>query len=68
MLSEHRIVSVGHRVVHGGVKLITPVMIDPQVLSQLEELVPFAPLHQPHNVAAIRRMWVDEWATFSKPG
>jgi acetate kinase len=54
MLREHRIVAVGHRVVHGGVKLTKPVMIDREILAELEALVPLAPLHQPHNVAAIK--------------
>jgi acetate kinase len=54
MLGEHRISAVGHRIVHGGVKLTRPVMIDSQVVAELEALVPLAPLHQPHNVAAIK--------------
>ncbi len=53
-LSEHRIIAVGHRIVHGGVRLTRPVMIDRQVLAELVALVPLAPLHQPHNVAAIK--------------
>lgn len=53
VLGEHRIVAVGHRVVHGGVKFTAPVFIDTGTLAELEALVPLAPLHQPHNVAAI---------------
>jgi acetate kinase len=53
-LGGHRIVAAGHRVVHGGRKYTGPVLIDPQVLAALEALVPLAPLHQPHNLAAIR--------------
>jgi acetate kinase len=45
---------VGHRVVHGGLAYAEPVMIDAGVISDLEALVPLAPLHQPHNIAAIR--------------
>jgi acetate kinase len=41
-------------VVHGGVKFTRPVRIDAVVLGELESLVPLAPLHQPHNLAAIR--------------
>ncbi len=52
--SEASIVAVGHRVVHGGVQFTGPVVIDRQVLVELEELIPLAPLHQPHNVAAIK--------------
>lgn len=50
----HRLVAVGHRVVHGGVAFAEPVRIDPAVLAALEGFVPLAPLHQPHNLAAIR--------------
>jgi acetate kinase len=54
VLREHRVVAAGHRVVHGGLKFTQPVLIDPDVLAALEALVPLAPLHQPHNLAAIR--------------
>lgn len=46
--------AVGHRVVHGGVKFSAPVRVDDQVMDALERLAPLAPLHQPHNLAAIR--------------
>jgi acetate kinase len=45
---------VGHRVVHGGAAYSAPVLIDGKVMAALEALVPLAPLHQPHNIAAIR--------------
>jgi acetate kinase len=45
---------VGHRVVHGGTAYFQPVLVDDQVIATLEALVPLAPLHQPHNIAAIR--------------
>jgi acetate kinase len=48
-----RVLGVGHRVVHGGSRYIGPVLITRQVLTDLYELVPLAPLHQPHNLAAI---------------
>jgi acetate kinase len=53
-LGDNRLVAVGHRVVHGGVEFEAPVRIDDAVLAKLEALVPLAPLHQPHNLAAIR--------------
>jgi acetate kinase len=53
-LGESRLVAAGHRVVHGGTKFIGPVHVDARVLADLESLVPLAPLHQPHNLAAIR--------------
>ncbi len=45
---------LGHRIVHGGLAYSAPVLIDDKVLSDLGEFVPLAPLHQPHNIAAIR--------------
>lgn len=45
---------VGHRVVHGGTRFTAPVQINDDVLGALEALNPLAPLHQPHNLAAIR--------------
>jgi len=51
---EDRIVAVGHRVVHGGQAYAAPVLIDARVVAELERLVPLAPLHQPHHLAAIR--------------
>lgn len=50
--------AVGHRVVHGGVAFAEPVLIDSSVLASLEGLVPLAPLHQPHNIGAIRSVSV----------
>jgi len=48
------VVGVGHRVVHGGAKYAKPCVVTPQVLSDLRALEPLAPLHQPHNVGAIK--------------
>lgn len=46
--------AVGHRVVHGGAERSEPVRVDEALLVELERLSPFAPLHQPHNLAGIR--------------
>src|SRR5215472_2521944 len=51
---ELRLAGVGHRVGHGGVKYFQPMLVDEQALADLEQLVPLAPLHQPHNLAPIR--------------
>jgi acetate kinase len=48
------LLAVGHRVVHGGADYSRPVLIDQAVYDALERLIPLAPLHQPHNLAAIR--------------
>lgn len=42
-----------HRVVHGGRKLTGPVRITPQVRAEIDACSPLAPLHNPHNLAAI---------------
>jgi acetate kinase len=46
--------AIGHRIVHGGLEFRQPVLIDADVLHRLDALVPLAPLHQPHNLAAVR--------------
>ena len=48
-----RVLGVGHRVVHGGPTFAGPTIVTPQVLDELRKLTPLAPLHQPHNLAAI---------------
>jgi len=48
-----RVLGVGHRVVHGGARYAQPVVVTRQVLAELYDLVPLAPLHQPYNLAAI---------------
>ena len=48
-----QILGVGHRVVHGGATFTRPTVVNPQVLEELKKLIPLAPLHQPHNLAAI---------------
>lgn len=53
-LGGHRIAVAGHRVGHGGRKFTRPVLVDPEVMTALEAFVPLAPLHQPHNLGAIR--------------
>jgi len=47
------VLGVGHRVVHGGAHYAGPTVVTPEVMKDLRELIPLAPLHQPHNLAAI---------------
>lgn len=47
------VLGIGHRVVHGGARFTGPTIVNAEVLDQLRELVPLAPLHQPYNLAAI---------------
>jgi acetate kinase len=48
-----RTLGVGHRVVHGGAAYAAPTVVSQGVLTNLRDLIPFAPLHQPYNLAAI---------------
>ncbi len=48
------LVAVGHRVVHGGPDLYRPTLIDDALTSELEELAPMAPLHNPPAALGIR--------------
>ena len=48
-----QLLGVGHRVVHGGQRFTAPTIVTPEVLGELRALAPLAPLHQPHNLAAI---------------
>jgi len=54
ILERHHVAAIGHRVVHGGVRFTEPVLLDRQIVAELERLVPLAPLHQPHSLAAIK--------------
>jgi acetate kinase len=52
-----RVLGVGHRVVHGGSRYAAPTIVTRQVLDELHQLVPLAPLHQPYNLAAIETVF-----------
>ncbi len=54
--ASSRILAVGHRVTHGGEAFDAPVRVTPEVVEALADLIPLAPLHQPHNLAAIREI------------
>ncbi len=54
MDSLEEITACGHRVVHGGEKFTSSVLIDEKVLSGLEEVCEMAPLHNPANIMGIR--------------
>ncbi|MBV9949897.1 MAG: acetate/propionate family kinase [Myxococcales bacterium] len=45
--------AVGHRIVHGGERHVAPETIGPELLLDLRELVPLAPLHLPPSIHAI---------------
>ena len=45
--------AVGHRVVHGGPDLSDPTIIDDDVLNEIKDLIPLAPLHNPGAISGI---------------
>ena len=49
-----KITAVGHRVVLGGQRFASPVLIESDVLDYLQSLVVMEPSHQPYNVAGAR--------------
>ncbi|MBB3187138.1 acetate kinase [Microbacter margulisiae] len=51
--SLEEIDAVGHRLVHGGEKFNSSVLIDDEVISKIEECIEIAPLHNPPNLAGI---------------
>jgi len=50
---EQAIVAVGHRVVHGGDHFSAPTRVTADVVAQLKQLIPLAPLHLPAELDAI---------------
>lgn len=52
-LADRPVRGVGHRIVHGGPDIDGPRVLDDDLLAYLETLKPLAPLHQPHNLAAV---------------
>lgn len=47
---------IGHRIVHGGTVFTHPVLLTAEQITALDGLIPLAPLHQPHNVGAIKAL------------
>ncbi len=50
---DYRLAGAGHRVLHGGPVYSAPVLLTITVIEALHRLIPLAPLHQPHNLAAV---------------
>lgn len=55
-VSDLQIGAVGHRVVFGGAAYTRPTLVDDGLIAEVEKLVPFFPLHLPHNLASIRAL------------
>ncbi|MET9049021.1 acetate kinase [Streptomyces sp. NPDC004362] len=53
-LDSPELAAIGHRVVHGGMFFSEPTVIDDAVLTEIERLIPVAPLHNPANLTGIR--------------
>jgi acetate kinase len=51
-----KVAAAGHRVVFGGSTYSGPTLVNASTLAQIEQLVPFFPLHLPHNLAAIKAL------------
>jgi len=52
-LNDLSLIAIGHRVVHGGSEYSIPVIVTKEIIANLKEFIPLAPLHQPYQVAAI---------------
>ena len=46
--------AAGHRIVHGGEKFTSSVLVTPEVMKGIEEVIPLAPLHNPANLQGIK--------------
>ncbi|MGH0002657.1 acetate/propionate family kinase [Pseudovibrio ascidiaceicola] len=53
-LKGKSVVGIGHRIVHGGNAFYKPTELTSEVVQELEQLIPLAPLHQPYSLATIR--------------
>ncbi|MGW5304637.1 acetate kinase [Streptomyces griseoluteus] len=53
-LDSPELAAIGHRVVHGGMFFTEPTVVDDSVLTEIERLIPVAPLHNPANLTGIR--------------
>lgn len=48
------IVAIGHRIVHGGEKFTSSVVINDEVIKGIEDAIQFAPLHNPAHLIGIK--------------
>jgi len=48
--------AAAHRVVHGGTELTEPARVTPEVIAAIDRCSALAPLHNPHNLAAIKTL------------
>lgn len=50
----HVVTAIGHRIVHGGLRFVDPVVVNADVIAAIEALTPLAPLHQPLGLGPVR--------------
>ncbi|MCG6199989.1 acetate kinase [Psychromonas antarctica] len=51
---KENLFAIGHRVVHGGEKFTSSVVITDDVIKEIEDCIPLAPLHNPAHLEGIR--------------
>jgi acetate kinase len=56
-LGDDNLVAAGHRIVHGGKSFTAPMLLDPSHLADIARLSQLAPLHEPHNCAAVQALF-----------
>lgn len=67
-LQDFDVKAIGHRVVHGGLDFVGPVLATANVVDRLRQLTCLAPTHQPYNldgIDGISRMWPELFQTVS---
>ena len=52
--SLDEIEGVGHRVVHGGVRFTQSAVLTDEVVKEIEDVIPLAPLHNPAHITGIK--------------
>lgn len=52
-MPKETIIAIGHRVVHGGDKYNSSVLLTDEVIAEIDKLSPLAPLHNPQNLKGI---------------
>ncbi len=65
LVDINQVDAIGHRIVHGGSKFSEPLLIETQSLKELEEISYLAPLHNPHNLKAIK-IFRDKYPTIAQ--
>merc|ERR1712150_395493 len=56
LIKDYDIKAIGHRVVHGGKNFKKSVLVTDDVKSEIKQLFPLAPLHNPKNLMGIELM------------